>query len=506
MSTRPTNNRPSLGRSSGILLHPTSFPGDYGIGALSSAAAGRWLDWLESAGQKLWQVLPLGHTGYGDSPYQSFSAFAGNPLLISLEELTREGLLDEQLLVQAPDFPRDTVDFGWIYVWKWVVLRSAYARYVQAARPEQRADFSAFQDKNKSWLPDYALFMALKDKHDGAPWNTWPQPYRQRDGAALDQARQELAQGISLYEFTQWVFWRQWRIVHDAAHERGISIIGDLPIFVALDSADVWANPELFTLNPDGSPQAVAGVPPDYFSATGQLWGNPLYRWDVMRQDGFAWWLERFRATFAAVDIVRVDHFRGFEAYWEVPGDAETAINGQWVKAPGQDLLRAVRLAFPDGRIIAEDLGVITPEVEALRDEFGLPGMKVLQFAFDGDADNPYLPHTYNRNAIVYTGTHDNDTTRGWFQSSPPERQDAVRRYLACDDAAVTYALIDAAWRSRADVAIIPLQDALDLGSVARMNTPGTLGGRNWGWRYSDADLSPVVAERLAALTREAGR
>ncbi|HEX2865284.1 MAG TPA: 4-alpha-glucanotransferase [Deinococcales bacterium] len=505
MTTKPATARAGLGRSSGILLHPTSFPGDYGIGSLSSAAI-RWLDWLQSARQKLWQILPLGHTSYGDSPYQSFSAFAGNPLLISLEDLASDGLLDEQVLVHAPDFPRDAVDYGWIYVWKWQALRSAFARFRDAASSAQKAEFEDFRARNAAWLEDYALFMALKDRFEGAPWNAWPQEFRQREAAALEAARGELAEGIGLYEFAQWAFWRQWKVVRDAAHERGIRIIGDLPIFVALDSSDVWANPGLFTLREDGQPESVAGVPPDYFSATGQLWGNPLYRWDLMRQDGYAWWMDRFRATFDAVDVVRVDHFRGFESYWQVPGDAQTAIHGLWVKGPGAEFLAAVQKAFPDGKIIAEDLGIITPEVEELRDEFGLPGMKVLQFAFDADADHPYLPHTYNRNAVVYTGTHDNDTTRGWFESSPPERQDAVRRYVESSDEDVTWKLIEAAWMSRADVAVIPLQDVLDLGSLARMNTPGTLGGRNWGWRYSDADLTPEAAERLAALTAKAGR
>jgi 4-alpha-glucanotransferase len=490
----------SFNRSSGILLHPSSFPGRYGIGTLGVAAL-EWIDWLHDAGQKLWQVLPLGHTGYGDSPYQSFGAFAGNPLLIDLELLQADDFLPLEALQSAPDFPKNAVNYGWIYIWKWQVLRQAATSWQQKASPEARAVFADWRAANASWLEDYALFMACKNAHGGNPWNTWKPELVRRDPTALETARLEYQDDVMLYALTQYWFFSQWGMVQRAAHAKGIKIIGDIPIFVAHDSSDVWANQHLFALEPDGSPSVVAGVPPDYFSATGQLWGNPHYRFDVMAQDGFAWWLQRFEETFKVVDIVRVDHFRGFEAYWEVPGKAETAINGRWVKAPGVELFNAVRAKFGDLAIIAEDLGVITKEVEALRDGFNLPGMKILQFAFYADSADPFLPHNHSQNCVVYTGTHDNDTTLGWWLSEPEKVRAKVKAYLGVTGKDIVWDMIRACWQSKAVMALAPLQDLLELPTRQRMNLPGTLGGTNWAWRYSSADLTPALAAKLKALT-----
>jgi 4-alpha-glucanotransferase len=490
----------TFNRSSGVLLHPSSFPGRFGIGTLGFAAL-EWIDWLSNAGQKLWQVLPLGHTGYGDSPYQSFGAFAGNPLLIDLELLEKDGFLPMEALQNAPDFPQDSVDYGWIYIWKWQVLRQAAALWQEKADPNLKAMFGDWRSANASWLEDYALFMACKNVHGGNPWNTWKPELVRRDPDALELARLEYAEDVMLYALAQYWFFSQWGMVRRAAHAKGIKIIGDIPIFVAHDSSDVWANQHLFALEPDGSPSVVAGVPPDYFSATGQLWGNPHYRFDVMAKDGFAWWLQRFEETFKVVDVVRVDHFRGFEAYWEVSGKAETAIEGQWVKAPGVALFEAVRAKFGDLAIIAEDLGVITKEVEALRDGFNLPGMKILQFAFYADTTDPFLPHNYTPNCVVYTGTHDNDTTLGWWAAEPEKVKAKVKAYLGVTGKDIVWDMIRAAWASKAVMALAPLQDLLELGGEKRMNLPGTLGGTNWAWRYSSKDLTPALAQKLKGMT-----
>ncbi len=487
-------------RSSGVLLHPSSFSGRFGIGTLGFAAL-EWIDWLASAGQKLWQVLPLGHTGYGDSPYQSFGAFAGNPLLIDLELLQADGFLSVEALQNTPDFPADSVDFGWIYIWKWQILREAAQLWEKQASESQQAVFTAWRNANASWLEDYALFMACKNAHGGNPWNTWKPELVRRDPRALEAARLEYAEEVTLYALTQFWFFSQWGMVQRAAHAKGIKIIGDIPIFVAHDSSDVWANQGLFALEPDGSPSVVAGVPPDYFSATGQLWGNPHYRFEVMAENNFAWWLQRFEETFKTVDIVRVDHFRGFEAYWEIPGTAETAITGRWVKAPGVELFNAVRAKFGDLAIIAEDLGVITKEVEALRDGFNLPGMKILQFAFYGSENDAFLPHTYTPNCVVYTGTHDNDTTLGWWMSESEAVQAKAKAYLGVSGKDIVWDLIRAAWKSSAVMALTPLQDLLELPTQQRMNLPGSLGGTNWAWRYSSQVLSPALAAKLKALT-----
>jgi 4-alpha-glucanotransferase len=495
----------SFSRSSGVLLHPSSFPGRYGIGSLGEYGY-QWVDWLHTAGQKLWQVLPLGHTGYGDSPYQSFGAFAGNPLLIDLETLKDEGWLAPETLENAPNFPADLVDYGWIYIWKWQALREAASSFRHNATADQRLAFQQWRSQNHSWLEDYALFMACKNAHGGVPWTQWTPELVRRDSSALEQARLEYAEDVELYALCQYWFFEQWEALRAYAHTKGLQIIGDIPIFVAHDSSDVWANQQLFMLEPDGSPSVVAGVPPDYFSATGQLWGNPHYRWDVMQRDGFQWWLQRFEETFKVVDIVRVDHFRGFEAYWEIPFPAENAIKGRWVKAPGVALFDAVRERFGDLAIIAEDLGVITPEVEALRDGFNLPGMKILQFAFYGDLTDPFLPHNYKPNCVVYTGTHDNDTTLGWWKSEPEETKQKARAYLNVTGEDIVWDLIRAGWASKAVMALAPLQDLLVLDNEARMNLPGSLGGRNWGWRYSSEVLTDELAQKLRSLTTSSQR
>jgi len=493
-----------LPRSSGILLHPTSLPGRCGIGDLGKGAF-RFVDFLAESGQRLWQVLPLGPTGYGDSPYQSFSAFAGNPLLISLEKLVEEGALAPQVLEAAPRFPDHRVDYGAVIPFKLRVLHESFVHFRRHASSEQREAFAAFCAAEESWLEDFALFMALKAHHGGAPWNAWEREIAARRPEAVARWRRALANEIAFQKYLQFQFFRQWAAVKRYANERGIRVIGDVPIFVAHDSADVWAHPELFRLDETGRPTVVAGVPPDYFSPTGQLWGNPLYRWDVMAADGYAWWIARLRATLRLMDIVRLDHFRGFVAYWEVPAGAKTAERGRWVKGPGAAFFRAVREALGDVPIIAEDLGVIKPEVEALRDAFGFPGMKVLQFAFSTDAQNPYLPHNYDRNCVVYTGTHDNDTTVGWFRSLPEDERAFCLKYLGTEGREIHWELIRLAMMSVADTVVIPLQDVLGLGSEARMNYPGRLGG-NWTWRYAEGALTEAVCARLVELVETYGR
>jgi len=494
-------------RSCGILLHPTSLPGRYGIGDLGDAAY-RFADFLAASGQSLWQVLPLGPTGYGDSPYQCFSAFAGNPLLVSPDRLRAEGLLDEADMADVPSFPAKHVDYGWVIHWKTGLLRRSYQVFRERASRAQQDELWGFCERNAAWLDDYALFMALKEHHGGGVWTTWDRATATREGAALTHWRDELADAIQEQRYRQWLFFRQWAALKSHAHERGIQFMGDIPIFVAHDSADVWANPHLFHLDGEGQPTAVAGVPPDYFSATGQLWGNPLYRWDVLARDGYAWWLARFRGVFELVDIVRLDHFRGFEAYWEIPAGSPTAETGRWVKGPGAALFYRLREILGEPPIIAEDLGVITPAVVALREEFAFPGMKVLQFAFASDATNPFLPHNYDTpNCVVYTGTHDNDTAVGWFRSSsdPMEREYALR-YLGRDDGdQVAWDLIRLAHASVADVAVVPLQDVLGLGSEARMNYPSRPSG-NWTWRYEGGVLTDELSRRLLRLAQVYGR
>jgi 4-alpha-glucanotransferase len=492
-------------RTSGILVHPTSFPSRWGIGDLGDAAY-RLVDFLQQAGQQLWQVMPLGPTGYGDSPYQSFSSFAGNPLLISPDLLLAEGLLAEGDIADRPQFPDSHVDYGWVIPYKQQLLRRSYSRFQTGATAEQRASLESFRTTQGRWLDDYALFAALKSAHGGAAWNTWAPELARRDPKALAKARSKtVADEYAFQIYAQWLFHQQWANIRSYANQHGIKVIGDIPIFVAYDSADVWANPELFFLDDAGNPSFVAGVPPDYFSATGQLWGNPLFRWDVLEAQGYAWWIERVRAVLQLVDIVRLDHFRGFAAYWEVPGNEETAINGRWADGPGAKLFTAMEQALGKLPIIAEDLGVITPDVVELRDGFGFPGMVILQFGFGGTGTDPYLPHNHTRNSVVYTGTHDNDTTMGWWRSCSDNERTLTQLYLGRDGSDISWDLIRVALASVAETAVVPMQDLYSLGTEARMNMPGRLGG-NWGWRYTADMLQPHIADRLKLLTRLYGR
>ena len=503
-------------RSSGILLHPTSLPGRFGIGDLGREAY-RFADFLHAAKQRVWQVLPLGPTGYGDSPYQVFSAFAGNPLLISLESLAEEGLLSSQDWSDGPNFPEAQVDYGAVIHFKFPLLRKAFEGFQASTEQSTRGAFQEFCQLQAAWLEDYALFMAIKDAHGGNAWNQWDPAIALRQTDALQHWRKKLADEIACWKFWQFLFFKQWRALKQYCHARSIQIMGDIPIFVAGDSADVWSHPQLFHLDECGNPTVVAGVPPDYFSATGQLWGNPLYRWDVMAASGYDWWVQRFRAAFEMVDMVRIDHFRGFESYWEVPAHETTAIHGRWVKGPGAELFEAVRQALGDLPIVAENLGLITPEVEALRQKLGFPGMAVLQFAFgSGTADSEFLPHNYSRNLLVYTGTHDNDTTVGWWNSTgegdstrrPEEVQrerEFVLKYLGVDGSEIHWAFIRAVLASVAKLAMVPLQDVLGLESYARMNLPARPDG-NWQWRYTPGMLTDAMQERLRELTMLYGR
>lgn len=491
-------------RSSGILLHPTSLPGPYGIGDLGDAAY-RFVDFLIDAGQRLWQVLPLGPTGYGDSPYQCFSAFAGNPLLISPDVLIADGLLTHKDVSDAPDFPAGSADYGRVIPYKRDLLGRAAQRFQSGANGSLRAEFDTFCRDNAGWLDDFVLFMALKDAHDGAVWSTWDEAIRKREPDALAYQSRKLSQPIFAHQVLQFLFFRQWMALKRHANERGLRIIGDLPIFVAYDSADVWSHPDLFYLDDRSRPTVVAGVPPDIFSATGQLWGNPLYRWDVMAGRHYAWWIERIRAMLTQVDILRIDHFIGFTRYWEVPAAETTAINGRWRPGPGEAIFHAIEDALGTLPIIAEDLGVLTPQVEALRDFFEFPGMKIVQFAFGGDASNPFLPHNYPNNCVVYTGTHDNDTSLGWWESAPAAERDFARRYLASSGTDITGDFIRAAMSSVADTVIVPLQDVLGLGNEARMNFPGRPSG-NWGWRFTQSHIGEAHCNRLREMVELYGR
>jgi 4-alpha-glucanotransferase len=463
-------------------------------------------------------VLPLGPTGYGDSPYQCFSAFAGNPLLISLETLVTDGLLEQSDLDGAPEFPADRVDYGAVIEFKSALLAKAYDNFKANAKPELRDEFERFKSQSHGWLHDYAVYRSLKDAHGGQEWTKWEPNLRDREEQAVYFWNENHAREVEAHKFYQYLFFKQWLKLAHYANERDIKIIGDIPIFVSNDSSDVWAHRELFDLNEDGTPRVVAGVPPDYFSETGQLWGNPLYRWDVLEATGYKWWVERVRATLAQVDIIRLDHFRGFEKYWEVPGGEPTAINGRWVEGPGPKLFEALQQALGDDLpIIAEDLGLITPEVHQLRDQFNLPGMRVLQFAFGTDPQaDEFKPYNFPQNAVVYTGTHDNDTTVGWFTSEGAgdstrsleevqKEREFILKYLGTDGTQINWDLIRLALSSVARIAIIPLQDLLGKGSEARMNVPGREGG-NWAWRYRAEELTDNIKQRLAEMTQVYGR
>jgi len=497
-------------RSSGILLHPTCLPGPFGVGDFG-AEAYAFVDFLKQAGQRLWQVLPLNPTGYGDSPFQCFSAHAGNPLLISLQKLREQGILHDAELAERPEFPDDEVDFGEVIRWKTGVLRKAADRFFRDGAGGDREAFENFCAANSAWLEDFALFMACKEENKLIAWNWWPAELAAREPVALEAARTRLKDSILAVQYWQFEFFRQWAELRAYAAQAGIRVIGDIPIYVALDSADVWSNREFFQLAEDGKPLKIAGVPPDYFSATGQCWGNPIYRWDRLKQSGYRWWIERFGGALRLYDAVRIDHFRGFEAYWEIPGDETTAIHGEWIKGPGGELFSVLEREFGDLPIIAENLGVITPEVEAIRERFRFPGMAILQFAFGKDPQGPsFRPHNYSRQLAAYTGTHDNDTTMGWWNSTggmdstrTPEdvaKEHAfARAYLNFDNEPVSWVLIRGVESSVADLAIIPLQDVLGAGTEARMNLPGTSSG-NWRWRFRNGELTEQLAERLHQL------
>jgi 4-alpha-glucanotransferase len=497
-------------RRSGILLHPTSLPGRFGIGDLGDAAY-RFVDFLAAAGQSYWQVLPLSPTGYADSPYQTLSAFAGNSMLISPDKLVEAGHLSEADLADAPAFPNDRVDFGPVIRYKMDLLNQAFANFRARATASQRDGFARFCDEQASWLDEFALFMALKEAHDLRPWHEWKPEVVTRQPEALSRWRESLTDEIENQKYRQWLFFEQWWAVKRYANERGIRIIGDIPIFVSMDSADVWANLHLFHFDERLRPTVVSGVPPDYFSETGQLWGHPLYRWDVMARDGYAWWIARFRMAFTQADVMRIDHFRGFYNYWQVPAGAETAINGLWLYGPGAGLFHAVTEALGEMAIIAEDLGDFDAEsragVDALQDEFGYPGMRVLQFAFSAGPTDPFLPHNFTRDCMVYTGTHDNDTVVGWYQvTSTGSERDYARKYLGSDGSHIAWDLIRLAWASVAHTAITVVQDLLSLGHEARMNTPSTVGAPNWCWRLLPGALTDEVAARLLELTTIYGR
>jgi 4-alpha-glucanotransferase len=498
-------------RSSGILLHITSLPGPHGIGDLGQSAYD-FVDFLAESGQQIWQVLPLSPTGYGDSPYQCFSAFAGNPLLIDLLQLQKRNWLTSQDLAASPPFANGTVDYGAVITFKRTLLTKSAQNFFGGAEEKDSAAFGMFCAVHEAWLDDYALFMAAKDFHHGAVWTDWDAGLRRRDPGAIANWRRRLSTEIAVHKFAQFEFFRQWQNLKIRCQQCGIRIMGDIPIYVAHDSADVWAHPELFRLEEDGKPTVVAGVPPDYFSATGQLWGNPIYQWDVLARSGYRWWIDRFRSSLQLFDMVRLDHFRGFEAYWEVPADAATAINGKWVKGPGRKLFEALRRELGELPVVAENLGVITPEVESLRQEFGFPGMSLLQFAFGNDPQGPsFRPHNYTRELVAYTGGHDNDTTVGWWTSTgvgdstrTPEElcqeRDFTKAYLGFENEPINWVFIRAILASVAAVAIIPLQDVLGLGSEARMNLPATVTG-NWKWRFLPGVLTAEITARLRTLT-----
>ncbi|MCI8598228.1 MAG: 4-alpha-glucanotransferase [Lachnospiraceae bacterium] len=493
-------------RYSGILVHPTSFPSPYGIGDFGKGAY-EFIDFLEAAGQHLWQVLPLVPiTSYGNSPYQGFSVFAGEPLLISPEILKEKLLLSQEDLNSIPDFNPVKIDYERVREYKYSLYQKAYSSFLHTADKNLLEEYDSFYAANKFWLDDYCLFMAAKDFHNGAPWMEWPDDLRNPTPDSLALWEEKLKDGIGYHQFLQYLFYIQWYSLKQYANEKGIAVVGDIPIFVSLDSADVWANRELFQMTKEGYPSCVAGVPPDYFSSTGQLWGNPLYDWKVHKANRYQWWISRIRNQIDQVDYLRIDHFRGLEAYWSVPAGETTAINGTWRKGPGEDLFHAIQEELGnDLPIFAEDLGLITPEVEHLRDSFGFPGMRILQFAFEG-GESTFLPHQLDtRNCICYTGTHDNDTSAGWYEHASEYSKDKVRRYMNTDAGNISWDFIRTCLGTIARFAIFPLQDVLRLGSDARMNIPGTAEG-NWSWRFHNGDLHSNIAQQLRLMTELFGR
>lgn len=490
---------------SGILLHPTSLPSPYGIGDFGKGAY-EFIDYLAEAGQTLWQTLPLGPTGFGDSPYQGFSAFAGQPLLISPQLLLEDGLLTEEDLTDVPEFDARQVDYGFVITYKNTLYETAFQRFQSGNHPGLSEAFTAFCRENKDWLADYAFFMACKDLHHGKNWLEWENELISPTPEVRRLYTEKLAGPIRYYSFLQFLFFKQWTQLKAYANKKGIKIVGDIPIFVSLDSADVWANKSMFQLDTNGYPLAVAGVPPDYFSETGQLWGNPLYDWEAHEKDNFGWWIGRIKQQLKLFDILRIDHFRGFEAFWAVPYGAATAVNGKWCKAPGKALFKAIQKEFSeDLPIWAEDLGVITPEVEELRDFFHFPGMKVLQFAFEDPEDNDMMPEHHTANCICYPGTHDNNTALGWYHNVSRACQEKVWEHLHVGGAFIHWGLIQTSLESKANYAVFPMQDVLGLDSDARMNIPG-IPARNWAWRYESTQLDPYWQKYLRRLTEQSGR
>lgn len=496
------------GRMAGVLLHPTSFPSKYGIGDLGKAAY-QFIDFLVEAGQRIWQVLPLGPTSFGDSPYQSFSSFAGQPLLISPDLLLEEKLLVEEDFVGMPDWDNSIVDYGTVITYKTVLLKKAYDAFTVTSNHQLEKEYQDFCEENREWLDDYALFMAGKEAHDGHSWLAWEDSLRNPTMEEKQEWEYQLRTSIRYYKFIQFLFFRQWFRLKEYANQKGVFIVGDIPIFVALDSADVWANKGMFQLDSRGYPIVVAGVPPDYFSETGQLWGNPLYDWEVMKQDNYRWWIQRVKAQLKLVDFLRIDHFRGFEAYWAVPYEEKTAIRGEWKKGPFKDLFYAIEKELgKDIPIFAEDLGIITPEVEELRDTFRFPGMKILQFAFDNTEENNFLPHYYSDNCICYTGTHDNDTTIGWYKNASGASKEKCKKYMNIqgeDFSEIVWGFIRMAYGSTAKYAVIPLQDLLEKDSKSRMNIPSTPSG-NWAYRYEERELTKELADKMRGMVWLYGR
>lgn len=493
-------------RSSGILLHPTSLPGKYGIGTLGKEAY-KFIDFLQKSNQKLWQIFPLGPTGYGDSPYQCFSSFAGNPYLIDFDLLIEANLLSQE------DFNdiyfgnnEEYVDYGALYNNKYPLLKKAYNNFKNNYNESLKEPFETFKNENNSWLDDFSMYISLKNHFNGLPWNEWEENIRSRNIDAINHYKNIISDEIEYQKFTQFLFFTQWNNVKKYANEKGIKIIGDIPIFVAADSADAWANPDIFLFDDELKPEKVAGVPPDYFSATGQLWGNPLYNWNKLKETNYKWWVDRVKANLSTCDIIRIDHFRGFDEYWAVPYGDKTAENGKWEKGPGIDLFNVIKEQLGELPIIAEDLGTMTQGVIDLRENTGFPGMKILGFAFDSGEENEYLPHTYTKNCVVYTGTHDNDTIIGWFSKAKENDKDYAKAYLNCtNDNDFHWDALRGAWSSVADIALAPIQDFLGLGSESRINTPGVASG-NWQWRLKENILTEDLASKIKTLTKIYGR
>ncbi len=493
-------------RYSGVLAHPTSLPSPYGIGDMGQGAYD-FIDFLEKAGQHLWQILPLCPTTWGDSPYQGYSVFAGQPLLISPDLMKNQGLLTDEDIRPIPEFDANRVDYGAVTTYKKALLEKGYERFLKITDEKLLKAYQAFCQHSKFWLDDYCLFMAGKDYNEGKFWFEWPEDFKNPTPAQKGAWMKKLEKEIGYYKFVQFLFFTQWHDLKEYANQKRIAIIGDIPIFPSMDSADVWAHKELFCLDSKGYPLEVAGVPPDYFSATGQLWGNPLYNWEVHAKDNYSWWTERVRNQLMEVDYIRIDHFRGFEAYWAVPAKETTAMNGKWKKGPGEDLFLAFQKALGEELpIFAEDLGVITPEVEALRDQFHFPGMRVLQFAFDDSGESTFLPHQLNtRNCLCYTGTHDNNTSAGWYTDTSEKNRDKVRRYMNCDGSSIGWDFIRTCLGTIAKYAIFPVQDLLNQGSDYRMNIPGSPTG-NWNYRFRSGLLNDGMAESLKLMTQLYGR